>query len=506
MRPKILLEGSSDHSSDASTVSDFGEFGAGFHSSANQSGHGEAEVYDVDQLRAKNLQLKKELKRAQKEYDDQGANMHLVTRRKQELVYKSLPPDPYTLAWHISPRGLEFTQVYFWIIRDALWMQQDGDAAMALGGLCIACAAVSVFVASYAHRKTLTTSTELFHAIARLLWIVGMFVWMDTSVYDLEGNTAGDIYTPKGSPGRFIGTCVLVVALIVQFSVIASRFLAFKVVSCPDQCIPVSQAVQMKPFEEPRLRARYYLLFGSYRDWELAELFLWIGKDTAASQQLGGWWVIFYIFIYCVTVFKLTVSLNTRKAMVDHLHYICIAFWLLGNFIFQLSHLYLKYYDHNSWEYLYPRHQTSEYVGNFQANVLVLLAFVPVGVLYTVWLTATLFGWIRVDPDEVVAWDVPVAELVRPSLGHVRFCRSTLFNTLLLPHPAPPNRTSTAKKHIPRVLRNLTALKKTGSVSPPDCLRLIVYPPFDTFPQPTLTIPFPSHTPSAANKNKHLPV
>ena len=109
----------------------------------------------------------------------------------------------------------------------------------------------------------------------------------------------------------------------------------------------------------------------------------------------------------------LTVSLNTRKVLIDHMHYGCLAMWLLGNFIFQLSHMFFKFYSTNEWEYMYPRHQSSEYVGNFMANVLVLLAFVPVGILYAIWVTSTCMGWIHIDIQELVAWDVPHAELVR---------------------------------------------------------------------------------------------
>jgi len=406
---------SSAHS-DAISDSDFGADFVFSNASVSSSGHGRAgaDVYDIDYLRAKNKELKNELRILQNEYDElqQYGNRGMVSHRTTELVYKSLPAIPYTIKWHYSPRGLEFTQVYFWMIRDALWMQQKGDAAAGMGGFCLALAGILVIIAGYSHRQTLTTTAELFHAISRLLWMVGMYVWMLYAVYDLDGNAAGDIYTPKGGPGRFIGTCCLVVAFIISFGICAARFVAWKVVLIPDECVPVVQAVQMKPHEEPRLRAKFYYLFASFRDWEYAALLLWVGKDLAAAQQVPIWWCFFYIVIYCVTVFTLVVSLNTKKALIDHLHYVCIASWLLGNFIFQLSHMFLKDYRTNSWEYMYPRHQSSEYVGNYFATIFVLLGFIPVFVLYAVWITATALNKIKVDPEEVVAWDVPTAELV----------------------------------------------------------------------------------------------
>ena len=446
---------SSSSSSDARTATDFGDFGV-WRDADPVPGQG-ADSYDIDYLRRKNTELKKELKLVQKIYEEQGRHVG-VTNRHTELVYKSLPAIPYNPAWNFSPRGLEFTQLYFWIIRDALWMEQNGDAALGVGALCIALAALSLCIAAWLHRSTLTASQEFFHALARLLWVVGMFVWMKFAVYDTDGNEAGDVYTPKGAPGRFIGTCILVVGLVISFTVIVSRIVASKVVLKPDESIAVSQAVQMKPFEEPRLRARFYLLFSTFRDWEMAAMFIWIGKDTAASQQLAGWWVLFYVFCYIVTVFQLTVSLNTRRVLIDHLHYCSMALWLLGNFAFQWGHMYEKSGPSakNDWEYMYPRHKTPEYVANYMGNVLVLIAFVPIGILYAVWISATAAGWIHYDPLEPVAWDVPAAELVRsyadrPPARSRRCCSVALSCCVQanprLPIPSPVSRIFTTRKY-----------------------------------------------------------
>jgi len=465
-----------DSSSDAQTVSSFGDFGfggaySGGGSESGGSGHGVgtrragvADEHDIDYLRKKNSELKKELKRVQKAFDEQGQHLG-VTTRKTELVYKSFPAIPYSPAWNFSPRGLEYTQLYFWVIRDALWMQQNGDGADGVGYFCIALAGLSVVIAAWLHRSTLTSSQEFFHALSRLIWVVGMFVWMQNAVVDTEGNDASDIYTPKGSPGRFIGTCILVVALVISFTVLASRFASARVVLKPDESIAVSQAVQMKPFEEPRLRARFYFLFSSYRDWEMAAMFLWIGKDTAASQQLSGWWTLFYVFCYCVMVFQLTVSINTRKALIDHLHYCATALWLLGNFIYQWGHIYGKLDSKNNWEYMYPRHKSPQYVSTYMGNTLVLLAFVPVGLLYFVWILATVMDWIHYDALEPVAWDVPAAELVsvvwRALVGVAKFVGFAKAHPLT-PHfyspssPPPPlylrhfSRKSTTKRSLTR--------------------------------------------------------
>lgn len=398
----------SSSNSDANSGSDFGDFGFASNYKTGNSAFQEND-YDIDALRQKNIELKRELRRVHEEYEAQGRMMG-VTYSKSELVYMFLPAYPYTPLWHISPRGLEHTQLYFWIVRDVLWMQQNGDAACAIGAVCIALAAFSLLRAINAHHQTLTTSAEAFNSLSRLLWVVGMFVWMRSSVYDLEGNAAGNIYTPSGRPGRNVGTIILAIAAVIQFATCYLRIVGLKIVLMPDEAIPAQQAVQMKPFEEPRLRAKFYYLFKSFRDWEMAALLLWIGKDVAASQEFGSWWIIFHILIYAVTVFMLNSSLNTRKVLIDHLHYLATAFWLLGTFIFQLSHLYLRSFTSNPWEYLYPRHQTSEYVGNYMSVILTLLAFVPLGVLYLVWVPATLLGRINEDAQELVAWDVEHAE------------------------------------------------------------------------------------------------
>lgn len=414
----LHLDMSGHSTSDASTASDFEDFGfgaqyagAGTAQGGGTTGQTYAQDYDIDYLRKKNMELKQELREVQDEYDRQGRLLG-TTYRKAELVYQYLPAFKYTPMWHFSPRGLEFTQIYFWILRDALWISQKGDTAMAISAVCIAFAGLAWLRTAISHVWTLTNSTEFFNSLSRLMWVIGLYLWMRSSVYDLEGNERGDIYTPSGTPGRFQATIILCVAGAIQFGTCFARFSNWRVVLVPDQSIPVTQAVYMKPFEEPRLRARFYYLFSSFRDWEITYTFLFISKDIAASQQMGGWWAFFFVLLYFVTVFLLNVSLNTRRVLVDHLHFAALATWLLGIFIFQLSHMFLNQMKTNPWEYMYPRHKSSEHVGNYMAFIFVLLAFVPVGLLYVVWIPATLLGRIREDPDELVAWDVQHADLV----------------------------------------------------------------------------------------------
>lgn len=409
MRSMLDMDSDSAHSSSSNAMSDsdFGDFGAGFganYSGTDSVGTGTDNEYDIDHLRMKNVELKRELRRVQEKYEAQGKILS-VTTRKEELAYSFLPGPRYTLAWHFSCRGLEYTQLMWWIARDQAWVIQDIPIALGFGVFSLVWASVQLVRSVEARAYSLTASSEIANAFARLLWAIGMFIWMSTTVRDLTA-TNHDIYTPAGTPNRLICSVVLFAAGILQFGQLCTRIRGWKIVPLPDEAVPVAQAVAMKPFEEPRIRAKFYYLFGSFRDWENAAQFLLIGRDLAASLNWQTWWVAWCICNYACVVFLLTVTFNTRKAVVDHLHYVAYTGWLLGTFTHQMSHMFFKGML-NPWPYFYPRRSDSELEGNYFANVILLVSYIPIAVYMFYWVSVSLCGCIPKggDSKEMVAWD-----------------------------------------------------------------------------------------------------
>ena len=406
----IDIDGDSSHSSSATSLSDFGNFGASFGSKYNggdSSGGEYHNDYDVHYLRMKNMELKRELRKLQDDYDIQGRLLD-VTVRKEELVYSFLPGPKYSFLWHFTPRGLEYTQLIWWIARDQAWILHDIPIATAFGILSLAWCCLSLVRVIYALSYTLTTPTEFFNALARLLWMIGMYIWMQASMHDPVAQY-NNTYTPAASANRMVCSVILFVAMVMQCGHLYTRIRGWKIILLPDEAIPVKQAEEFRPFEEPRIRAKFYYLFGSYRDWEHAALFLLIGRDLAASLKWQAWWICWVILSYCCQVFLLTVTFNTRKAIVDHLHYVAYTLWLLGTFTFQMGHMFL-HNQLNPWPYMYPRYSSPEYMANYFANVIVLLAYIPIALYMFSWVFATLFGFIKGDEKDMVPWDTVAAD------------------------------------------------------------------------------------------------
>ena len=105
--------------------SDSGDDGDFFvpNNDAGVGGHGNKEhglLADCEYWQQRNLDLQREIDRL-RALKNEHEQVSALDQRKMELVWKHLPPKPWSFSYFSTFRGFEFTQIYLWILRDLGW-------------------------------------------------------------------------------------------------------------------------------------------------------------------------------------------------------------------------------------------------------------------------------------------------------------------------------------------------------------------------------------------------
>ena len=351
---------------------------------------------DLEHLREKNLELRTEiekLKRVDKKYSSLTRNAwHL---KRLEFVWCSYPAIKWNIRWYFGLRGAQYFQLYLWIIRDFAWAQArflDGTTkyavlnysfGAAIGALAVIWAAL-LFLRSIYHRQV----NEIFYTFSVFLWQASTYWWCLGTLLDNRYNTD----SREESRMRDCMSILIFTFLVQAFYHVIVRFWWKTTVNRV-----------LSKFDEPRLQYATWhfqcipnFLHMNWRDFEHFQILFWVGKEIGASGGNRGYWVICYLLTFFVALFLINSSINTRRTMIDHCHYLGIAIWLFGVGIVEMGPLFFKG-THNWWEYLPPRRAESDIYCYFYGSYAILFAFVPVIILHIIWIVATCLGLIKDD-------------------------------------------------------------------------------------------------------------
>ena len=311
----------------------------------------------------------------------------IVDTRRHESVWKFLPGYRWHPGYFFEGRGAEFVQIYFWLIRDFAWSRRNFYMGMIGGGWALGWSIGLFLRAAYVRNFF-----ETWQAFTRFLWMLGLFLWMAGVLHDHAFQDAATRITSKLYSTQQIFSAALVLQGVCQFMLRPRADHNYK---------------EATPYDEPRFRFATYKFrclgifkFEDWRDYENFQLFWWIGKDLAAVSGSRAMFVIFYIPTILLNFYLINTSLNTRRVLVDHCHYLATFFWLFGTFIIQMGTLFLtNHYNHYS--FIFPTDQKVVYTTQYFGGWAYIVAWAPLIILHTIWLAATEVKLIKDDSHEI---------------------------------------------------------------------------------------------------------
>ena len=261
---------------------------------------------ELEELRAQNFDLHTEIEnlKFKSKQVNYKRKQPVVDHRRLELVYFFPPANNYTLGWHLSCRGAEYTVMYMWIIRvctntpplmissnisyymqDYGWFAHLWSIGFLFGGLSLA-GAVGLLIQAFFEKNI----SEIWHSISRLAWLVATYVWMSG---DLDINPKNDPYQIKLERRAMCGHILIFTILFESINRFIVRPMlhtnpkhTIKTISSDE--LPTSLR-KLSNYDEPRLtfqtlrfKFQALLTFETWRDYENFQLLFWIGRDLGA--------------------------------------------------------------------------------------------------------------------------------------------------------------------------------------------------------------------------------
>lgn len=361
MRGAINLDGSDSDSGDD------GDFFVPNNSDlASKTEHGV--LADVEFLRQRNSDMEREISRIRGLHAERQEVLDL-NQRKQELVWGSLPPRPWSMSFYLTFRGFEYLQLYLWILRDLGWAWGSilFYPTAVFGGFAIIHATLITFRDFWSKDPFESAKSFL-----RLLWVAAMyrlqlFTLSMTDNYRIEplyvSNRVNRGHIPKPEIASLIVIrsdtldCLIaifslaVIVIILKFR--ANRGLyPFKggVFSVLGRTFTYATSFYES---EPHLNLTALKFICTWRDLENLLLWFLFGRDLAflANNQLM--WAAFAFGSLLIPMALTHITMNIRPSLVEHCHYMAMMMWVAGVTVFEMGHVMFRGL-YSAWDFAGP--------------------------------------------------------------------------------------------------------------------------------------------------------
>lgn len=266
-----------------------------------------------------------------------------------------------------SIRGLDNVHIYMWILKDYSWSTDNKEMAIGFGSLALGWCVVLQLAAARQHDWE-----ECYFLIGQILWLVGNFWWMCG-----ETQIAGDDDTNAPQAAWIL---VSGLGVLLFYYLILRPCGAF---------LPNEELEQQLQLADMTPRFRF---FGNWRQYEYMHTLCWICKDLAWNQLWDGfWWVALVptVLVGCDFIHES----YSKGYVVDTAHYSAQLLWVFANAAWAFGELYYPQYDESLP--VTTAGGNSVHTGRWWASVLLLMAFVPILLLYFVWMPYVV--WRAVD-------------------------------------------------------------------------------------------------------------
>jgi len=263
-----------------------------------------------------------------------------------------------------SIRGWDNFHVYLWILKDYAWSSGNDALAYFFGVATLSWCGVLAIVAISSDDWE-----ELYFLFAMFGWLFANFWWMaaETGIVaqDDDESALQSSYMMEAS---------------------LSWLLLYFLYLLP-QKVFADNPEQTKLYEDAGLVPRF-AYFKSWRQYEYVHMLCWLCKDFAWNRHQQEMYVIALIPTILIGVDFIHESYRNNY-VVDNAHYSAQLMWVFANAAWSIGELFFPAYDD-----AIPVTDVSReslHTGRWWASMLLLLAFIPIGLLYFVWLPWVLY-------------------------------------------------------------------------------------------------------------------
>jgi len=263
-----------------------------------------------------------------------------------------------------SIRGWDNFHVYLWILKDYAWSSGNDPLAYFFGVAALSWCGVLALVAISSNDYE-----ELYFLFAMFGWLFANFWWMaaETGIVaqDDDESSLQSSYMMEAS----------LVWLLVYFLYLLP------------QNVFADNPEQTKLYEDAGLVPRF-AYFKSWRQYEYVHMLCWLCKDFAWNRDQKELYAIALIPTVLVGVDFIHES-YLNNYVVDYAHYSAQLMWVFANAAWSVGELFFPLYDDPI-----PVTEVSTeslHTGRWWASMLLLMAFIPIALLYLVWLPWVLY-------------------------------------------------------------------------------------------------------------------
>lgn len=280
---------------------------------------------------------------------------------------------PWSAQFYYSIRGSENFHIYLWVAKDLCWSQDYFYGSGIFGGLALLWVGVLFY-----HAYQYWFIEEMYMLVAVFLWLFGNFWWMIGEVY----NGDDDIHEPQAG-GILLGA---IVWILIYHSILRP----FNIIKSDPRIAKKYQTAGLKSS---------FTYFRTWREYEWSHTFLWLCKDVSWAEDWPITWIIFVVPTVLVALDFIYQTWKTKRMMIDCAHYTAQLLWVFGNAAWAYGELFVLMYDddvvYDFWIFTLHSQRQPRWI----ASWLLLLAFVPIVMLYFIWLPLTCTGQLNATLD-----------------------------------------------------------------------------------------------------------
>mmetsp|Transcript_10844 Transcript_10844/g.16510 ORF Transcript_10844/g.16510 Transcript_10844/m.16510 type:complete len:410 (+) Transcript_10844:194-1423(+) len=305
-------------------------------------------------------------------------NLNILTERG--VCWFHTPDENWSISYYFSTRGQDSLHIYLWLLKDLSWVQAWYVSGHVFGALTITWAIYMIIKAIRSR-----SAEEIFVSVSQFLWLFGNFWWMLGELHDSKFPNEAPWYDQYA----YEAGCVVSAAL----AVISLYYFILK----PLGIFPVD-AITDAEYDSPNLVCRFPGLFKSWREYENIHILFWAGKDLAWNLEILVMWCVFAVPTFFIALDFVFVSLWVKRGLIDHSHYCAQFLWVIANAVWAFGEFILTP-DHDEPIEIEKFNREARLTSRWYSSWAVTFAFVPLVVLYFVWIPATLMGWIETPAD-----------------------------------------------------------------------------------------------------------
>ena len=257
-----------------------------------------------------------------------------------------------------TARGLDNVHIYMWILKDLSWTLDNFWMSAICGSMAIAWCVILAIVA-YRSKDW----EEMYMLVATVMWLFGNFWWMMAET-GISGDD--DVHTQQSSFMLMAGLMWLVVfyTLLRPCSIIQESTFVTE----------LYLALDLKP--------RFSFYFKNWRQYEYMHMLFWIGKDLSWNLMFLPTWILGLSLTLTLGIDFIWIS-YLKGYTIDMAHYVAQLIWVMANAAWAAGEFFTDFDE----PYKLGDHSPQALrTGRWWASVLLVIAFVPIFMLYFMWL------------------------------------------------------------------------------------------------------------------------